>query len=469
MHRLLSQTAFVLAIVGCRSESPSALDEPQATGHTGIASDPRPNVLLILLDDVGVDKVSGYGMHPNPPDTPNIDALAGAGMRFSQAWAYPVCSPTRAAMLTGQHTRRFGIGNRLLPNENRWELVADDVVAMPEVLSAVGYDTSLVGKWHLSAGRLGEDGLRHPLLHGFAWAEGSLANLVASYEITEEERGYTFWEEIRNGEAAWKTTYATSEVVDDAVARAHAMQEPWLLWVALPSVHTPLHVPPADLYEGPEPTTDLELLDAMVEATDAEIGRLLTEVGPELLARTNVVLLGDNGTAEHGIAPPLDPSWDKGSVYEGGVRVPLVVAGPGVESPGTVSDALVHVVDLLPTVAAWAEADVSGLDLDGQSWEPVLVDADAPGADQLFVEFFSPIGPGPYDTVRTAVRDADFKVIRYDDDPAREELRRVGPDAQPDGPDLLLDPGALTAEEQEAWERLSTFLTAERTRLDPGW
>ncbi len=464
MHRRLALLAITLSTTACRGTATVGLDHDSTLRDSASdAEDHRPNVLVILVDDVGVDKVSVYEMHPDPPATPHIDRLAAEGQRFTQAWAYPVCSPTRAAMLTGQHPRRHGIGNRLLPNEDPWELIADEVTALPEVLASVGYDTSFVGKWHLSAGRLGEDGLDHPGAHGFAWSEGSLANLVASYEETHDVRDYSHWEELRNGTSSWKTHYATSEVVDDAIARARAMEEPWLLWVALPSAHTPLHVPPPELYDGPEPVTDIELVDAMVEALDAEIGRLVDELGPALLERTNLLLMGDNGTAEHGIAPPLDPDWDKGSVYEGGVRVPLVVRGPAVAAPGSVSDALVHVVDVLPAAASWAAADVSGLDLDGRPWDDVLADGSAMGSEQLFVEFFSPNGAGPYKTERAAARDAQFKYILGPS--GGEELRRVSPGALADGPDLLRVPMALTPDEAEAWERLAAFLTSEQKRL----
>jgi len=462
MRPTSSLLACALALGACQPDEEAG---PVDTPGDPFAGVDRPNVLLVILDDAGVDKVSSYGMHPDAPPTPHIDALAAEGQRFTQAWAYPMCSPTRAALLTGQHVRRYGIGSRLLPNEEPIELKAADTASLADLVADVGYDTSFVGKWHLSAGRLGEAGYDHPTAHGFAWSEGSLANLVASMGEPESDRGYTYWEELRNGRATWRTRYATSEVVDDAIDRALTMEEPWFLWVGLHSVHTPLHVPPPELYDGPLPATDVEYVDAMVQAMDAEIGRLLAGLPRELLDRTNVVLVGDNGTAEHGIAPPFDPAWDKGTVYEGGVRVPLVVRGPAVAQPGAVSDALVHVVDVFPTVAEWSGADPTGLDLDGTSWVPVLDAPDAPGSEQLFVEHFTPIGPGPYKVERSAARDGRFKYVLRET--GQEELRRVGPDELPDGPDLLSSGAPLTAEEEEAWARLSAFVTSERDRLRP--
>jgi arylsulfatase A-like enzyme len=427
------------------------------------------NVLLIVMDDVGVDKIGVYGVHPAPPPTPNIDALAARGQRFTSAWAYPVCSPTRAALLTGQHARRHGIGTRISPNVDSWELHPGEVVTLPQLLEQAPepWDTSFIGKWHLSAGLNGFDPAHHPLLHGFAWSEGSLANLYAALtdEVPFEQRGYTAWEEIRNGAITWKETYATTEAVDDALDRARTMQEPWLLWVALPSIHTPLHTPPRELYPGPEPTTDLERIDAMVEAMDAEIGRLIRDLPARVAERTTIVLVGDNGTESHGIAPPLDPTRDKGTVYEGGVRVPLVVAGPRVRRPGSVSDALVHVVDLLPTVAELAGVDTGSLTLDGQSWLPLLDDPGAPGAEHLFVESFVPLGPGPYTAGSMAVRDADYKYVRHLG--GGEELYALSPEASDEGEDLLAG-GELSAEAERAWVELAAVLDDTLARIGEG-
>jgi arylsulfatase B len=465
--------AWLVLLAACKQKPPATGPElPSAPPPEGTPA----NVLVLLLDDTGQDKVSAYGVHPDPPQTPHIDALAAQGMRFTQAWAYPMCSSTRAALLTGQHTRRYGIGDRLTPNVSSWELVAGETLTLPQALGASPWpwDSSMLGKWHLSAGNLGQDPLHHPLDHGFAWSEGSLANLYAALTDTypQAERDYFLWEEIRNGEVSWKETYATTEVVDDALRRAPQMQEPWLMWVALPSAHDPLHVPPPSLYSGPEPVTELELMDAMVEAMDAEIGRLLDGLPPALLARTNVVLMGDNGTPSHGIAPPLDPGRGKSSVYEGGVRVPFVVAGPAVAQPGTVSDALVSVVDLYPTLIELAGADPAQLPtvLDGQSFlpvlsDPMLSDPTQPRRDTLYADFFYPNGPGPYSFSATSVRDARYKYVRTEEGgEVVEELFRVEPQSLDEGEDLL-GGGTLGTEEQEAWERLSGVLLETRQAL----
>ena len=435
----------------------------------------HPNVLLIVMDDVGQDKIGAYNVHPTPPPTPHIDAFAAEGLRFTSAWAYPLCSPTRAALLTGQHTRRLGIGTRIAPNVDHWELWAGAATTIPQLLQSAPepWDTSFVGKWHLSAGTHGQDPQHHPELHGFAWSEGSLANLYASLtdDIPADARGYEAWEEIRNGEISWKRTYVTTEAVDDALQRIDRMREPWFLWLALPSIHTPLHVPPPDLYDGPVPLTEVALVDAMVEAMDAEIGRLLDGLPDEVAERTTVVLVGDNGTSDHGIAPPLDPRRDKGTVYAGGVRVPLIVRGPRV-ARGEVTDALVHAVDLLPTVADLAGIaldevrDRAGrpLVLDGRSFVPALRDPDAPGASSLYVESFGPLGPGPYETWIAAVRDADHKYIQRSD--GSEELYAVTPDVLDEGTDLLAAPEAIDGATEARRAALETILLETMAALD---
>lgn len=469
----MSRVLCSLLVVSCVRTEEISTSSPSVPRPAAVAD----NVLVILMDDVGQDKIGAYGVHPSPPPTPNIDALAHSGVRFTQAWAYPMCSPTRSALLTGQHTRRYGIGDRLTPNVSAWELPAGATVTLPQMLEAApeSWETSLIGKWHLSAGNLGVDPLHHPLLHGFQWSEGPLANLYAAVtsDYPQAERDYFLWEEIDNGTASWRTEYATSEVVDDAISRANAMQEPWLLWVALPSAHDPLHVPPASLYSGPAPYTDLELFEAMVQAMDVEIGRLFAGIPQEILDRTNIILMGDNGTEDFGIAAPLDTTRNKGSVYEGGVRVPFIVSGPAVAAPGSVSDALVHVVDIYPTVAELAGVDTASLitsrgtpvALDGESFVAALQDPADPGRDKLYVEFFGPNGPGPYTTSNTAVRDADYKYIRHVD--GSEELYRLGPEELSEGEDILASAYALSPEEQAELDSLSLYLDEVMADVTP--
>jgi arylsulfatase A-like enzyme len=217
-------------------------------------------------------------------------------------------------------------------------------------------------------------------------------------------------------------------------------------------------------------STQPELQRAVVEAADTELGRLLASAPPEILADTTVILMGDNGTKREAVEPPYDPLRSKRTVFEGGVRVPLVVAGPHVAARGSRSAALVEIVDLFVTVAELAGVplvDVAGggsgfplagsevRPVDGRSLLPYLADPAAPSErDLVFVEMFEPNGSPPYTLDHTAVRDATHKLVRED---GVETLYELVPGALDEGPDLLAD--GVSAEEQ-------AILDALRLRLD---
>jgi arylsulfatase A-like enzyme len=217
-----------------------------------------------------------------------------------------------------------------------------------------------------------------------------------------------------------------------------------------------------------------------VEALDTEIGRLFSSVPSEVRDRTTVIFLGDNGTASAVVEDEIDPDRAAGGVYEPSVRVPLIVSGPLVAVPGSVSSALVHVVDVLPTIADIVGTDLAAfpavrdplaqLAIDGESLLPLLADPNrAASRDVSYTERFSPVGPAPYDLDVRAVRDAQYKYV-YDaltDEEQFFEYPRG--DATDEGPDLL--PCGLTEQQQAAFENLRERMI-ELTRpmtLDAVW
>ncbi len=363
--------------------------------------EPRANVLVIVLDDVGTDLVSCYGGLPG--QTPALDALAARGVRFTRAYANPWCSPTRAMLLTGRYSFRTGVGfpiNR--GNEGR--PLADEELTLPEVLakgSGNTIDTSAIGKWHLGA----VADLDSPRRQGFAWYEGWPANF-------EKSESYVAPQEVRNGELVKLERYVTSEEADDALARAKAMREPWFEYFAPHAVHEPLHWPPEEL-AGPVPPwrepSKAELVRAMLRALDREIGRVLEGLGPELRARTNVIVIGDNGTLGQAQEDSRLRDRSKGTLYEGGIRVPLIVAGPAVRGGARSCDELVGAVDVFATVADLLGVDARAAvpakrELDSVSFVPLLADAQAVSArTSLLCEEFRPNGPGPYEEIHRAV------------------------------------------------------------------
>lgn len=420
---------------------------------------PGGNVLVLLIDDVGVDKIGAYGT-PWAAPTPRIDALAATGVRFTRAWASPVCSPSRGTLLTGRFPRRTGLG-WLVDSGSDDHVLPLEVTTVPEALwqarSSSSWSNGAIGKWHL-AGPDAPDWLVHPNRSGFDWFVGPTGNPPYG------GRGYHDWDRNQNGVLSTSTTYLTTATVDDALDRVAQMPEPWFLYVAFNAAHTPLNDPPAHLLSGDVPGQDApaeDRYDAVLEALDTEIGRLLDALGPDRLARTTVMLAGDNGTSDFGVPEEVDEGRNKHTVYERGIRVPLIVTGPHVRAPG-VSDALVHLADVLPTVADLAGVPLTGdagerLDLpdgevllDGRSLLPFLADPTASGRTWLYTEAHSN-GPGPYGIDRRAIRDATHKLVFNQE---KVELYRLEGDEALDVTDLITNPSLLTADDQVAWGRL---------------
>lgn len=304
------------------------------------------NVLLVVADDVGVDSLGSYGLGSDPAPTPNVDALATAGIRFTNAQACPLCSPTRASILTGRHGFRTGVGTALTGNAPG---LAGSEVTLPEVLGAAGIQTALIGKWHLGT----DLGPLTPTAEGFGTFTGALGGALPDYFS---------WPKVENGVTSTSTTYATTDNVNEALAFVAQATAPWFLMLSFNAGHTPLHAPPANLHTqnlaGLTPATSpVPFYKAMLQAMDAELGRFLATIPAATRANTDIVFLGDNGTASSVVLPPFDPARSKGTVYQGGVRVPLIVAGPSVGGAPRTEPALVHVVDLFATLAALQGVD----------------------------------------------------------------------------------------------------------------
>ena len=279
--------------------------------------------------------------------------------------------------------------------------------------------------------RLGNDPLA-PNAAGYDHFAGTPGNFV----VPED---YFQWTRVEDGVAAPSTTYATTDAVDSALQWIGDVEEPWLVYVAFHAPHSPFHEPPAHLHSADLPGIDPRLeprpfYRAMVEAMDSEIGRLLAGLG-EQRERTLVVFLGDNGTPREAARTPFEPGHAKLSPYEGGINVPLLVAGPGVR-PGEECQALVASTDLFATVADVAGVDPAtvlpaGVKLDSESLVPYFTD---PGRQSLrqavYSELFSPNDAGAKDVYWHMLRDGRFKlIVRREDLGVRRELY-----------DLLSDP-----------------------------
>ncbi len=431
------------------------------------------NILLVLVDDLGIDKVGVYDEHDNRPPTPNIDALAGEGVLFRNAWSLPTCSPTRASLLTGRHARRHGIGRWIQPGGQLHGLDFDEVI-LPEMLrlGPEPYADAGVGKWHLGVFPGNPEPGMDPLHTGFSSYAGSLGNPDNAFTTPKDQKGYFYWEKTTNGDLAYTRTYMTTDTTNDALAQLHTLPEPWFLYVAYNAPHIPFHVPPDDLHPydlDPATATQWEMYDAMTVALDTEFGRLMAGIPEDLRDRTTIIFMSDNGTPAHNIRPPMDTERAKGSVFEGGVNVPMIVTGPAVTRPGTETHALVHAVDLFHTQAEIAGVTVADaidprtdqpIATDGVSWLPHAVDPDLPSIrDRMYTSKHFPNGPGPYNYQQDALRDDLYKVAWHTEH-GWWFFEYLAPFDE--GPELL-EGGSPTPEQDAAFQRLSDEL---RDKMD---
>lgn len=406
-------------------------------------SAPRPNIVVLIADDFGVDLMGAYAEGQSPACTAHVDELAMEGLLFRNAWANPTCSPTRASVLTGRHGFRTGVGGPL-GNMDAGLSLAE--TTLPEVLA--GYSSAAAGKWHLS----GNQGDSHPNALGFGQYAGSTRGAIPDYFQ---------WRKTTNGQSGQTTTYATTDTADEAIAAITSMPEPWFAYVSFNAPHTPFHAPPTAACPAlpcpgslcgnlPANPTPAEFAKAMSEAMDQEIGRIL-DVLDAVDPNAYVIFMGDNGTSRQATEPPFERNHAKGTVYEGGVNVPLVIRGPGVR-PGE-CHALVSVVDLYATIAGLARIRTAAED--SVSLLPYFRDASLSLRETVYSESFSPNGGTlPFASHERAVRDERYKLIR-----------RTG--QADEFFDLVADPfeavdlsSSLTPVQQAAYDRLVARLVA---------
>ena len=324
---------------------------------TAAAADSRPNIVFIMADDLGWADVAFHG--GNAP-TPHLDRLARDGLELARHYVAPVCSPTRAGLMTGRYWSRFGV---VAPQATRglpW-----DTVTLPRVLKAAGYDTAMTGKWHL--GSLPEDG---PHKFGFDHAHGSLGGGVTPFSHKYKRGKYTdTWH--RNGALIEQSGYVTDLIAAEAVQWIEARgRAPFFLYVPLTAVHLPIREPDEWVARVPASIQGevARHYAACIMHLDHAVGQIvdaLDRTGRR--GNTLIVFTSDNGgsTSENndtsypddqcppGKLPGNNLPWrgQKGSLHEGGTRVPTIVSWPGRAKPGRV-ETPVHIVDWVPTFAA---------------------------------------------------------------------------------------------------------------------
>ena len=373
------------------------------------------NILLLIADDYGVDSSSLYNSTNTGaqlPPTPNINSLASNGVVFTKAYANPVCSPTRACLLTGQFGFRTGVGD-VIDNGPSLGTNACSLPRMFATNSALGYSVMQFGKWHLAANA------------GSPLAVGGWTNFSGS--INGALPSYTNWTKVivtPGGVTRFLnyTNYATLDVMQDATNWIGTRgTNPWFAWVAFNAPHTPLHLPPTNMcphYANLSGTTadiaahPANYFDAMVEAEDTAIGTILSWVN---LTNTHVIFLGDNGTANNVIQPPFTNTRAKDTLYEGGTHVPLVIAGPAVANPNRTNATPASMVDVYATILEMAGINAANIPtnnpIDGQSLLPVLLTNQITLSRWSYSELF---GTNYTASVSgRALRNAQYKLIAF--------------------------------------------------------
>ena len=337
------------------------------------AAQERPNVVLILADDLGWTQLGSYGGQAYR--TPNIDRLAGEGLRFTDAYsAAAVCSPTRAALISGQYPGRLHLTNHIRGRdvlgkpvrEPNWHSYLDlEVTTLGEIFKRNGYRTAHFGKWHLSPDK------RPPKSLPFNPDKQGFDDVLVTYKPVVGES---------DPEA---DPHNVQAITDHAVRflEEHG-QEPFFLYLPHNSIHEPMMEARRRIarYEGDsklDKNKIMPTLAAIVERLDDSVGQVLAKVD-ELGLRENtmVVFYSDNGGAM-AYARQDTLRAGKGWLYEGGVRVPLIVRWPGRVEPGSTTDHLMTTVDFFPTFLELLSDDAAPPDLDGESFLDVLEGAPA--------------------------------------------------------------------------------------------
>lgn len=375
------------------------------------AADPlRPNIVLIMADDLGYGDV---GWHGSPYKTPHLDQLARAGVRLEQHYSLPVCSPTRSALLSGRFNSRFGCTNPV--NQRVYPL---ETVTLAAALQSVGYETALIGKWHL--GSKPEWGPQH---FGFDHSYGSLAGGVTSYSHVYKTGEFSqTWH--RNGQWITEDGHVTDLLTREAVQFIEKKRaEPFFLYVPYTAVHLPIDEPREwlDKYAG-EPDPGVRQYGACVSHLDDGVGKIVAALDRAgVRQHTILVFLSDNGgstgTQNHdpqyrGTHPSFSiPARNgllrgkKGQVYEGGIRTPALVSWPG-KLPARDELSPIHVADWFPTFATLAGyRPPHDLKWDGSDRWPTLIGAAKPADRVLYW-----LGPGGNSH---ALRQGNFVLIGH--------------------------------------------------------
>jgi len=362
---------LIVTLIGIVHSTSAALGEPSD------AQAVQPNIVVILADDLGWKDV---GWHGSQIPTPNLDRLANAGAQLDQFYVQPVCSPTRAALMTGRYPMRHGLQVGVVRPWAQYGLPLDEQT-LAQGLKSAGYATAIVGKWHL--GHFQPEYL--PTRRGFDHQYGHYNGAIDYFDHTRD--GGFDWH--RDDKVCRDKGYSTHLIADESVriVKQYAGKQPLFLYVPFNAVHSPHQVPAKYLEPFPNLQGDRRLYAGMLTAMDEAVGKIVQAID-DAGARANTIFFfsSDNG----GPAPGKVTSNGalraaKGTVYEGGVRVPAFMTWEGKIAAGSIMKNPMHMVDLYPTLLGRAQAKVNQkLALDGiDMWESIAQGKSSPDRDLL--------------------------------------------------------------------------------------
>jgi arylsulfatase A-like enzyme len=413
---------------------------------------PRPNILYIVADDLGWKDV---GFHGSDIRTPTIDALAAEGARLEQYYAQPMCTPTRAAIMTGRYPMRYGLQTGVIPQGHAYGLATDEWL-LPQALKDAGYETAIVGKWHLGHA----DPAYWPRQRGFDHQYGPLIGEIDYFTHKVDDR--VDW--YRDNEEVVEEGYSTTLLGDDAVKliEGHDPSVPLFLYLAFNAVHTPYQAPQAylDQYEEIEEPSR-RAYAASATAMDEQIGRVVAALEEKgMLEDTLIVFQSDNGgvrdaafagaiTDMSKVVLPADngPYRDgKATLYEGGTRVVAFASWPGHIEEGSTVNEMIHTVDLFPTLVRLAGGDISrSKPLDGLDvWETISAGKPSPRTEVVY----------NIEPQRAGIREGDWKLVWNTMLPQSVELYNIADDPS-ETKNLAADHPETVAELQKRADELA--------------
>lgn len=386
-------TILFASILLCFACSSSTEDIEDTTDNTPPVTSSKPNIILIIADDVSKDAIPNYTEGSVKANMPNLQNLMSTGITFDNAWTYSVCSPTRASIISGKyglHTGVIQVGD---------DISTSETTVQQHINNATGnaYATAIFGKWHITGDTA--DPQRMGIDHFAGVRSGGVGD-------------YYNWSLLTNGVTTTSTEYITSKLTDLAIEWKNQQTKPWFLWMAYNAPHTPFHLAPTNLHSQGNLPTDTATIDAnplpyyisALEALDAEMGRLLNSLTAEEKANTVILFVGDNGAPNQVAQSPYSRRTAKNSLYQGGINMPMVVSGVGVNRMGVRETALINSTDFFTTIGNIAGVSTKSVH-NSQSFYDLFSDENSTKRDFVYSE-----KEDGY-----TVRNATYKYLRFTD------------------------------------------------------